>query len=129
MSGERPMREAALELLRRQHEETGAPMTCQDPAVYAAVAKLLRGEGDRDPIRLEARDATLAGRRDVDARHDGANKRTPPRGPVGLPPLQNRLAGAEQPDRTRPAAPGKLSLQRRYGVGVLRLHGKKLGAA
>jgi hypothetical protein len=39
---DRPMREVAMELLRRQHEETGAPMTCQNPAIYAAVAKLLR---------------------------------------------------------------------------------------
>ena len=39
---ERPMQDAARQLLNRQHDKTGAPITCKDPAVYAAVAKLLR---------------------------------------------------------------------------------------
>lgn len=129
MSEQRPMREAALDLLRRQHEETGAPMTCQDPTVYAAVAKLLRNEGDCDSPRLKARDAAPARGRDVDAGHDGPNKQTTPRGSLSRPALQHRFPGSEQADRTRPAAPGELSLKRRYGLSVLRLHDEKLGAA
>lgn len=41
------MREAARELLQRQHDDTGAPLQCTDPAVYAAVAKLLREPEDQ----------------------------------------------------------------------------------
>jgi hypothetical protein len=42
MNRDPKMTEAAEEMIRRMHEETGAPMVCQDPAVYAKVAKLLR---------------------------------------------------------------------------------------
>jgi hypothetical protein len=36
------MREAARELLARQHAATGEPVVCEDPTTYATVAKLLR---------------------------------------------------------------------------------------
>ncbi len=41
MSIDPKMREAAKQLLMRQHMTLGTPMQCQDPAVYAKVAKLL----------------------------------------------------------------------------------------
>lgn len=121
--------EAADELLRRQHEETGAPMVCESTAVYAAVAKLLHGEVDGDARRVKASSAPQRRGGDLHAGHDRSDQVALPSGTPGLPRLSDALAGAERRDRPRSAAPRQLGIKGRYGRRVLLLDRNKFGAA
>jgi hypothetical protein len=122
------MREAALEMIRRMHEETGAPMVCQDPAVYAAVARLLRDEGDPNPRRVEAVAASNGRTVDLGAGDHRPDQLPLPHGPATPPRLGDALPRVQVRDGARAAASRQLGLKGRYGRRVLLLDRKQLGA-
>ena len=122
------MREAALEVIRRMHEETGAPTVCQDPAVYAAVARLLRDEGDANPRRVETGAASNGHAVDLGAGNHRSDQLPLPHGPAALPRFGDGLPRVQVRDGARATAPRQLGLKGRYGRRVLLLDRKQLGA-
>ena len=122
------MREAARELLARQHAETGEPMVCEDPITYAAVARLLRSPDDSDAARVKGRAAARNSRRDLNSGDEGPDQIATPRDASALPRLEDALPGPQGSYRAGTTAPRHLGLKGRKGRSVLLLNRNKLRA-